>query len=341
MKNNRKLKSTVTETVKVIAFVLAFLILLEGLSLSVFSGRNAAKFNANLRDAYSFVEEPDYTIQIAGVGNSNLYSGFVPFSMWDECGYTSTICASPKQSISQSQNLLKKVYKTQKPKLIIIETDMFYDHLVQNDNQSSKRKISLNAVITRAKPDRFEDTIPQIFSIFSFHNRWKKQRAESVKNSFLHTHGYRYNNTVCEIDTADYMTETADIEPISDRNLNEINKLIDLCTKEGSQVMLITVPSASAWNYERHNAVENYAKQKKINYIDMNLLYADAGINLKNAFRDNGRHLNYDSADKLTRYISEYIRQNYDLQCLKDNPEYSKWNEETDNFNKKRNAVLV
>lgn len=110
MKNNRKLKSTVTETVKVIAFVLAFLILLEGLSLSVFSGRNAAKFNANLRDAYSFVEEPDYTIQIAGVGNSNLYSGFVPFSMWDECGYTSTICASPKQSISQSQNLLKKVY---------------------------------------------------------------------------------------------------------------------------------------------------------------------------------------------------------------------------------------
>lgn len=73
----------------------------------------------------------------------------------------------------------------------------------------------------------------------------------------------------------------------------------------------------------------------------MNLLYADAGINLKNAFRDNGRHLNYDSADKLTRYISEYIRQNYDLQCLKDNPEYAKWNEEAASFNKKRNAVLV
>lgn len=341
MKNNRKLKSTVTETVKVIAFVLAFLILLEGLSLSAFSGRNAAKFNANLRDAYSFVEEPDDTIQIAGVGNSNLYSGFVPFSMWDECGYTSTICASPKQSISQSQNLLKKVYKTQKPKLIIIETDMFYDSNAQRSNNISKEKMSFNAFFTRMNPCNFEDDVPQIFSIFTFHNRWKKQKAESIQNSFLHTHGYRYNNTVCEIDTADYMTETADSEPISDRNLNEINKLIDLCTKEGSQVMLITVPSASAWNYERHNAVENYAKQKKINYIDMNLLYADAGINLKNAFRDNGRHLNYDSADKLTRYISEYIRQNYDLQYLKDNPEYAKWNEEAASFNKKRNAVLV
>lgn len=341
MKDNKNIRNTVTEAVKVIAFVLTFFILLEGLSLSVFSGRSAAKFNANLRDAYSFVEEPSGTIQITGVGNSNLYSGFVPFSMWDECGYTSTICASPKQSIKQSHNLLKKVYKTQKPKLIIIETDMFYDSNAQRSNNISKEKMSFNAFFNRMNPGNFEDDVPQIFSIFTFHNRWKKQKAESIQNSFLHTHGYRYNNTVCKISLTDYMTKAAESEPIPEHNRHDLDKLIDFCAKEGSQVMFITVPSTSAWNYERHNAVENYARQRQINYIDMNLIYADAGINLANAFRDNGKHLNYNSADKLTRYIAKYIRQNYKFECRKNNPEYAKWNEEAASFNKKRNAVLV
>ena len=341
MNNNANIKTNASQALRVVAFVLTFLILLESLSLSIFSGRNAAKFNPKLRDAYSFVEEPQNSIQIAGIGNSNLYSGFVPFSMWSECGYTSTICASPSQSIRQSEALLKKVYKTQKPKLIIIETDMFYDNLVQKDGRAAIKKANINAFLNRMNPKKFEDGVPQIFSIFTFHNRWKKQKLESIQNSFLHTHGYRYNNTIYELKVEQYMIPTQESEPIPWRNKKEIDRIIDMCTKEGSQILFITIPSTSAWNYERHNAVEKYAKENNIRYIDMNLLCKDANINLDNAFRDNGKHLNYYSADKLTRYVANFIRQNYDIECRTNNPDYAKWDEECNNFYRQCNSINV
>ena len=91
---NPKYKNAINDCIKIIAFVLAFFLVLEGLSLSVFSGRSAAKFSARLRDAYSFVDEPDNTIQIACIGNSNMYSGFVPFQLWNDYGYTCLLYTS-------------------------------------------------------------------------------------------------------------------------------------------------------------------------------------------------------------------------------------------------------
>lgn len=332
------IKTSLTQAAKVIAFVLAFFILLEGLSLSVFSGRNAAKFNSKLSDAYSFVDEPKGTIQVAGVGDSNLYSGFVPFSLWNECGYTSTVCASPKQSIKQSAELLKKVYQTQRPQLVIIETDMFYDNLPQTDVQASALQ-NKNNFFDKVKPDIFENDVPQIFSIFTFHNRWKKQQLQNIKDSFLHTHGYRYNDNVCKLKINKYMNQTDETEPMSNKNKYELAKLTDLCSKEGSQILFVTAPTTSAWNYERHNTVQEYADKNNIKYIDMNLEYQNADIDLSNAFRDNGKHLSYSAADKMTRYIGKFIKENYNLTCQTDNPEYAKWTEDLNNFNKQRTGT--
>lgn len=142
---NPKYKNAVNDCVKIIAFMLAFLLVLEGLSLSVFSGRSAAKFSARLRDAYSFVDEPDDTIQIACIGNSNMYSGFVPFQLWNDYGYTSTVCASPFQSVEESLGLMEKMYKTQSPKLVLVETDMFYGSYPKKiPHQSVHSRITLD-----------------------------------------------------------------------------------------------------------------------------------------------------------------------------------------------------
>lgn len=165
---NPKYKNAINDCVKIIAFVLAFFLVLEGLSLSVFSGRSAAKFSARLRDAYSFVDEPDNTIQIACIGNSNMYSGFVPFQLWNDYGYTSTVCASPFQSVEESLGLMEKMYKTQSPKLVLVETDMFYGSYPKK-NSSSKRTFS--DYFGFVKPDYFEDGVRNVFSTFVFHNR--------------------------------------------------------------------------------------------------------------------------------------------------------------------------
>ena len=57
-------------------------------------------------DPYAFVPEPENTVQIACVGNSDLYSGFVPPVLWGNQGYSATVYASARQSLTKSYALL-------------------------------------------------------------------------------------------------------------------------------------------------------------------------------------------------------------------------------------------
>ena len=332
-----KYKKAVRDCVKIIAFMLAFLLVLEGLSLSVLSGRSAAKFSSSLRDAYSFVDEPKDTVQIACVGDSNMYSGFVPFTLWDEYGYTSTVCASPKQSVKQSIGLLEKVYENQKPRLVLVETDMFYDSYPQNGNKKSHlptSKLSLSFVIDNAKPDYFEDGVRNIFSSFVFHNSWKSSASSQGASAFLQTHGYRYAKAVYTIKAVNYMLKSNSSEDIPNKRLAEIDKLVSYCRKKGSTVVFVTMPAVNAWNSERHNAVEAYTEKNGIEYIDLNNDYDKVGLDMCTAFRDSGTHLNYDSAKKVTVYLGSLIKKTQTIESKTDDPRYTYWTQGSEKFKK-------
>ena len=75
-------------------------------------------------DPYAFVPEPENTVQIACVGNSDLYSGFVPPVLWGNQGYSATVYASARQSLTKSYALLERVFATQSPELVVLETDL-------------------------------------------------------------------------------------------------------------------------------------------------------------------------------------------------------------------------
>lgn len=86
-----------------------------------------SEVKSKLKETYSIVSEKENTIQIVCVGNSDLYSGFSPLDLWNEYGFTSTICASAQQTVEESHYFVSKLLESQKPQFIIIETDMFYD----------------------------------------------------------------------------------------------------------------------------------------------------------------------------------------------------------------------
>lgn len=97
-------------------------------------------------DPYAFVPEPENTVQIACVGNSDLYSGFVPPVLWGNQGYSATVYASARQSLTKSYALLERVFATQSPELVVLETDMLYDH-----NPQERETPRVLARQTRAK----------------------------------------------------------------------------------------------------------------------------------------------------------------------------------------------
>ena len=331
-------KKEFKDTLKIISFVLVFLILLESISLLAFSNKSVTGFKNKLQDAYSFVNEPDYSIQIVGIGNSDLYSGFSPYDLWINNGYTSTICASARQDIQQSTYLLKKVLKNQKPKLVIIETDMLYNTNPKKSNRSESSG-NLSDFINGLNPDYFDSDVKNIFSIFQFHNKWKSSSKETQTDSKYSTHGYRFCSKIHKLKNIDYMIKSKDTERISIKNKAKMDKLINICKENNTKILFVEMPSVTSWNYARHNAVNEYAKGKGIDFLDFNLLYNDAGISVTNCFRDKGNHLNYQATQKVTGYIGNYIIKNYNITKIENEQISKRWNNNYKQF--KRGACKI
>lgn len=271
-----------------------------------------------LKEVFSISAEKENTIQIACVGNSDLYSGFSPLDLWNEYGYTSTVCASAQQTIEESHRLLKKLFKSQQPQFVIIETDMLYDNNPEIKNFCRNSK-SLNNIFAKINPEYLRQDISSLTSIL-------------IKKSYKHYHGYRYSSKVCKIDFAQYMNITDAAEKITKENAENMDNLIEYCNENNTKVIFITMPSISSWNYERHNAVSEYATAKNIDYIDFNLIYSEIGIDPSICYRDNGNHLNYYGAKAVTAYIGNFLNNTYSLMSFKDNQYFDYWNEDYKRF---------
>lgn len=277
-----------------------------------------SEVKSKLKETYSIVSEKENTIQIVCVGNSDLYSGFSPLDLWNEYGFTSTICASAQQTVEESHYFVSNLLKSQKPQFIIIETDMFYDC---NPNQSNycKKYNSITDFLYRISPDFIQQDFQSLISVFS-------------RNKQSYTHGYRYSSKICNINYNQYMNKTNHSDNISEYNMEQIEDLISCCNKNNIQVLFVTMPSISSWNYERHNAVFEYAKSKNIDYIDFNLIYSDIGVDPSICYRDTGNHLNYYGAKIVTKYIGKYIKSRYSLDSLKQNADFEYWNDDYSSF---------
>ena len=301
--------------IKIISAVLSFLLIFSNITSAALYGI-IKDIKSDFKKAYSLVTEEENSIQIALVGNSNLYSGFSPNDLWNEYGYTSTICASARQTIDESLNLMQKLFSRQKPRLVIIDCDMLFNHnpRVRNYREKSQR---IKDFLSRVQPAFLKQDIESIYSLLKSND----------KNRVFNTHGYRYSSKICRIEAVDYMHKTDAAEEISQINKNQMDNLINLCRNNSAEILITAIPSISSWNYERHNAAASYAYSRGLNFIDFNLLYREIGLDPEQCFRDNGSHMNYNGAKAITEYIGDYIKSIYSVENLKSNCQYTYWND--------------
>lgn len=314
MKNYYSRRKNAINIIKVIAFTAVFIILLQSISVLVFPNKTAVIYSNKKRDAYSFINEPRNTIQIAAVGNSNLYSGFSPIDFWKKQRITSVVCASAGQTVKESRLLIDQLFQYQKPKLVLIEADMIYGYSIRSKNDVNSIN-SLNEFFTKMNPDLFKQDVENIFTVFKYHNCI---RGKHNKNGVLNTYGYKYNSKKVPLKSNKYMIPCNTVEPISDYVENQLDLLIKKCKENNSDVLIVAMPAASSWDYERHNAIKKYASKSKVPFIDLNLHCDEIGIDMKNCYRDKGIHLNYKGAKAATEFLGKYICSQYRINPCSD-----------------------
>ena len=183
-----------------------------------------------------------------------------------------------------------------------------------------------------------------IFPITMYHDRWTELNVNDFvkpnrrnlfrKGYFMNTPVISTTNTVDEMNTvADQLnTEEGKLYTIIDDELQEtgsdvyyapsipesnityLQKLKKLCEENGSELILICVPSigypqlsASAWTKLWYNQVRELADKNGIVYYDM-MYDTNLDIDWQNDTIDGGPHLNYGGSQKVSACLTSFLQ---------------------------------
>lgn len=300
---------------RILAFFLfaVFLIaILLAASFVFMPKNNMSEFGMEEAQANGILGEKENTIDVLVLGDSESYSAITPMQIWKDAGYTAYVCGTSAQSLNYTSVLLRRAFEKQQPKVVILETNAIY------------RKISSNQAVGTE--------LANYFSVFQYHNRWKSLGLHDFtgKAKFTWTDdykGYRYRTKVDPARQKEYMKPTDKVAEIPALNIQYVREMKQFCDENGSRLVLVSTPSTVNWNFQRHNGIQKLANDIGCEYMDLNLMNDRIQIDWSKDTRDKGDHLNHFGAVKVSRFLSEYLKETGLLTDHREDPAYAKWND--------------
>ena len=260
--------------------------------------------------ANGILGEPDHSVDLLVLGDSEAYSSISPLQLWQDKGYTSYLCSTGNQTLDYSYQLLQRALEKQTPRMVILETDAIYQKIQPR-----------TAVMTWLK---------ERFAIFRYHNRWKSLTWQDLTGEASYTwtddtKGYHFSATVSPSSIQGHMKPTDRRAEISTLSRHFVEKIYRLCEDNGITFLLLSTPSTMNWNRAKHNSVQDLAKELGCDYLDLNLETQQVPIDWARDTRDKGDHLNYYGAVKVTTYLGNYLEGRKLLPDHRGDPAYQSW----------------
>ncbi len=266
--------------------------------------------------AAGILSQPENSIEVLFLGDSEAYSSFVPLDLWEQTGVTSFVCSSLDQKTYETLEILNMALSCQSPQVVVLETNVLYRIYASTD----------------AIFPKLEAMIPAL----RYHDRWKSLTAADFFTRPRYTaaspdRGYHLLTRAKTADIEGYMEPMEEWEPLSRANLSDLKKIAEICRRRDIQLVLFSAPSPANWTMRRHNTIRDTAESLGLPYIDGNLL--DLGIDWETDTYDQGDHLNYAGAAKVTAWLGDWLTANYPvLTDARKNPAYENWDRDTAAF---------
>lgn len=309
---------------KAIIFITILLIIL-GILTKIFEPKNNTRKSGVYKTKVlqtGILAEPENTLDVILVGNSEAYTSFIPLEAWHRYGYTSYVCGTPGQKLPSICSIIYDVLKKQNPKILMLEADTIY------------KRVPL------ATPA--EQVAVRLFPIFEYHDRWKNLKKEdfykkSEYKKVQSSKGFYLSREIQARKNEKYMNETEEIQKIPKSNKVYVKMIKKYCESKGVEFIIYSTPSIVNWNTEKHNGVANFAKELGVEYLDMNLFNDEIKIDWKKDSRDKGDHLNYTGSLKATKFLGEYLNKK-GLPDHRSDTNYKSWNKYYNKYiNKNKN----
>ena len=303
----------IKKIIRILCFVLGLVVMLSVSSMFVKPKGNVYNQDGIEHKMDSFSLEKENSLDVIFLGDSETYANFSPLQIWNESGITSYVMGMSAQRLCDTYELLNRSVKTQDIKVVILETNCLYrdsSHYYEADDE----------VMNKAG---------DFFPVLKYHSRWEEHApgsASKINASEERKYkGFRLRFNILPYSGEEWMHVTDKVEKISADNIDYLNKIKKLCDDNEITLVLISAPSPDCWNYARHNAVENWAKDNNTEFLDLNLMCDELKIDWSMDTRDGGNHLNYYGASKVSSYLASYLKEKYELTDHRGDEYYSHW----------------
>ena len=348
--------------IKAFIFITIFIIIVCFLNL-VFSPDGSSEGGwyvaGAMRDMY---KQEKNTIDVLYIGDSNVYTGVSPLEIYDITGITGFSASTPGQDAIGSYYVAKEFFKTQSPKVIMLDTGEFFTTKDFFTELSTRSEIDyMNFCLNKLdliNEDYMNFSIKEkmtfLFPIIRFHDRYQRLSEFDIRKLVLKSE-ISYKGYLYDIKTKRYENKGKNIYQKYkeyQKNKKEINitntglhienyvqeridKLKLLCKQNNCELVLMTMPTTDERAIEKYEIFKEFAKEKELKYINFNF-EIDEPINWETDTQDNGDHLNIKGAEKVGKYISKYLGENFEFENKKEKPEYKKWNEVLQAYNERK-----
>ena len=113
---------------RTLLFFLILAVLLGGISRKITKTAEDQEKWVHYRNKSALLlgKEQKNTIDVLILGDSLSYTSFSPLQMWNEYGISAFVGGQSGQNIQESYYMLKKAFKNQKPRLVILETNVLF-----------------------------------------------------------------------------------------------------------------------------------------------------------------------------------------------------------------------
>lgn len=288
---------------------------------------------------YDLTERKEVDVLL--VGNSHLYTGINPKNLSAALGVYAFILAAPGTQVADHYFALEEALQRTNPKLVVVETygiretapRAFKDALLSDQFKSfdARKNVKLKLVSTphlfqfKNYPYAWSTTLRNHRMLLTDFERFKLNReinqpqAGTYDDDELYLGRFvRFGMGIQDSIIARYDSEGAPVQgknyKINQTGVGYLRKIIDLCQREGVELMFLTVPmyerhiaDYGAWKSSLGRVLGDYGTNER--WLDLQVLPGYAEFNrasFENTYAPN-QHLTYKGSLLATYRLADFI----------------------------------
>ena len=306
----------------------------------------------------SFYEEEEDTIDVMYMGTSATNRYYNPGQAYEQAGIAAYDFAVMGMPMFFMPALIDEVEKTQEPQLYIIEirnvlksknevTDAHIRRVTDSMKFSADRFRAVNIALDYTAGAQGElsniddEKLSYYIPIIKYHSRATSGEL-SAGDVFLTSgqsavKGYVLSTmTVTQKAQTEsvYSDKTGELAPEMEAAFEETLDRCEQLKKEGKEVLFVLSPYVvKEGEMDKFNAAAEMIREHDFEFLNCNdeAVLEDMGIDWETDFY-NSKHVNYQGAEKYTAYLTEYIKDNYEIPDRRGDEAYSSWSDAYDEY---------